>query len=67
MLNFSDSLVVGPSFLHLVPAVANGQGSVPMALREWIENPYVKKCALPISSPEVRRNDVQSCTIFPVG
>ena len=38
-----------------------------MARREGIENPYVKKCALPVSPPKAFGHDIQTGSIFSVG
>ncbi len=64
VLNFPHSLIICPSLLHLVSTVALRHGSVPVALQEWVEHPYVEKCALPIFSPEICGDNVQSCTIY---
>ena len=66
VLNFPHSLVIRPFLLQFISAVALRHGSVPVALRGRVEHPYVKECALPVSSPEVCGHNVQSCTIFPV-
>ena len=66
MLDFSHSLVIGPFLFHLVPSVALRQGSVAIALRKKVEHPYIKKCALPISPPEILSHNVQPCTVFSI-
>ena len=66
MLDFSHSLVIGPFLFHLVPSVALRQGSVAIALRKGVEHPYIKKCALPISPPEILSHNVQPCTVFSI-
>ena len=66
MLDFSHSLVIGPFIFHLVPSVALRQGSVVIALRKGVEHPYIKKCALPISPPEIISHNVQPCTVFSI-
>ena len=66
MLDFSHTLVVCPFLFHLVPSIALRQGSVAIVLREGVEHPNIKKCALPISPPETLSHNVQSCTVFSI-
>ena len=42
------------------------EGSIPVTLREGAKYPYVKKCAIPVSSPEVDCCDVKTSSILPV-
>ena len=45
--------IIGSSLLELVCTVALGERGVVIARCEWVENPYIKKCTLPITSPEI--------------
>ena len=58
MLDFSHSLVIGPFLFHLVPSVALRQGSVAIALRKGVEQPYIKKMRIADLSP---RNSQPQC------
>ena len=45
-------------FLHFLSSVALFKGVDTMALSEWVKNPYVEKCLLPIFPPEILRHNV---------
>ena len=66
MFDFSYSLIVGSSLLHLISLEALSQGSVAIAMCEGVKHPYVEECALPISPTEALSYYIQSCTIVSV-
>ena len=66
MLYFSDALVVHSLLLLLILFVALTEGSIQVTLREGVEYLYVKKCAIPVSSPEVDCCKVKTSSILPV-
>ena len=67
MFNFSDSFVVSPFLLLLVLFVALSEWCVTMALCEWVKNPHIKKCTLPIGAPKTLSCHIQAGSIFPYG
>ena len=60
MFYLSHSFVVRPPLLQFIAAVALGQGVAAVAGRKRVENPNIKKCALPVLSPQAFCNDVQA-------
>ena len=66
MLHFSDALVIRSLLLLLILFVTLTEGSIPVTLREGSVYPYVKKCAIPVSSPEVDCCNVKTSYILPV-
>ena len=66
MFHFSNPFIVCSSLLKLVSAVALGERGVAIARCEWVKNPYIKKCTLPITSPEILSYNVNAGSIFTV-
>ena len=54
MFNFSYSFIISPSLLKLIFAIAYalGKRGVAIARCEWVKDPYIKKCTLPIAAPK---------------
>ena len=52
MFNLSHAFIICSSLFQLIPSVTLSQGSIAIALHEWIEHPYIKECTLPITPPQ---------------
>ena len=66
MFNLADMLIILCSlFLLFIPSITLGQAGISIGWCIWVEYPYVEKCTLPISSPEILCNDVRASS-FPV-
>ena len=66
MFNFSHTFVVGSSLFWFILPVTLGQRGILIAWRERVENPYVKKCALSIVTPEAVCCNIKLGTVLPV-
>ena len=53
MIHALNPFIIGSSLLELVSMVAPDKRGVVIAWCEWVINLYIKKCTLPITTPEI--------------